>query len=389
MAGDGAAATLNTQGLLALGGSFQVGALMVGTASTDALVLTAGCEVIAVTQTLRAGVVQVAATNAVLDVTEAATLQGGILWVADGGQFDASDLVLAGGVMRLGTSGTVCVGDATGAAGVITITAGAVLSGFGSLHAPVQNEGTIAAAGGVLALYGVLSGGGVARIANTGELYLPDGVASGGQIAFAPGGGTLELFGSAASCAATITGFGVGDVVDIASATLSQARWTPGAGGAIGTLDLGAAGMLAIGLAPGVNPNAAVFDYAADGVGGTAITMIPCFCAGTRLATPGGAAAVERIAVGDRLLTRSGAARRVRWIGRREYDAEALRREPQLRPVRICAGALGGGLPRRDVCLSPQHALALPTPSGLRLVPAVALVDDRSVCREPAEAAAW
>lgn len=51
-----------------------------------------------------------------------------------------------------------------------------------------------------------------------------------------------------------------------------------------------------------------------------------------------------------------------RRIGRAELD-----RNPKLRPVRITAGALGPGLPARDLWLSRQHRLAVTSPICRRM----------------------
>lgn len=386
LAGNGAAATLTTQGLVALGGTFSVDTLVAGAGWLDALVLTADSAILANSVTLQSGVLQIAAAGATVEVAGPLTAQAGLLWVADGGHLTAQSLVLTGGTLRLGAAGMVGVGAQAALAGTLVIAAGGSVSGFGTVRAPVANNGTVQASGGVLAVYGALSGTGVVQIAAGSSLYAPDGVASGQQVAF-DGGGTLELFASAAACAAVITGFGVGDVVDIASGTVTQATWSA-AGASGGTLDLGSAGTLEISLAAGLNIDQPTFATAPDGLGGTQITLVPCFCRGTALATPGGEAAVETIRPGARVLTRSGAARRVRWVGWRTFDPARLAAEAHLRPVRIRAEALGPGQPRRDLRLSPQHALALATPDGLRLVPAVQLVDGERIVRDPAGAGA-
>lgn len=49
--------------------------------------------------------------------------------------------------------------------------------------------------------------------------------------------------------------------------------------------------------------------------------------------------------------------RRIRWIGRREVAAHEMALAPELRPVLLRRGALGGGVPARDLFLSPQHAV--------------------------------
>jgi hypothetical protein len=78
----------------------------------------------------------------------------------------------------------------------------------------------------------------------------------------------------------------------------------------------------------------------------------------------------------------------VKWIGRRAYNAAQVAANPQLRPVRIHADALGPGQPRHDLVISPQHAVLVPTatfPRGL-LVPVAALVNGVSITHETAAA---
>lgn len=85
----------------------------------------------------------------------------------------------------------------------------------------------------------------------------------------------------------------------------------------------------------------------------------PCFTLGTMVATDRGTVAIEDLRIGDLVLTRDNGYRPVRWIGTRRFDAAALARHPQLQPVRIIAGALGEGMPARDMLVSPQHQILL------------------------------
>lgn len=125
------------------------------------------------------------------------------------------------------------------------------------------------------------------------------------------------------------------------------------------------------------------FVIAPDGtvtIGGTD-PFAPCFLAGTRLATPEGEVAVEELEPGDRLLRADGGVTTVRWVGR--STILVLLGAPAARhPVLITAGALGGGLPRRDLRVTGDHALIL---DGVA-VHAAALVNGRSIRRmTPAE----
>jgi hypothetical protein len=111
-----------------------------------------------------------------------------------------------------------------------------------------------------------------------------------------------------------------------------------------------------------------------------------CFTPGTRLATPGGARAIEALRPGDRVLTADNGPQPVLWAGRRRLSGARLCALPQLRPVRIRAAALGAGRPEATLVVSPQHRLLVrgPAPRALWntpevLVAAADLVDDRLV----------
>jgi len=106
-----------------------------------------------------------------------------------------------------------------------------------------------------------------------------------------------------------------------------------------------------------------------------------CFAGGTLIDGIDGRCPVERIRPGDVLRNSGGQLVRVLWVGRRHITAAELARNPKLRPVRIARGALGHGLPARDLLLSRQHRVLFRSPICKRmfgvpevLIPAIQLV---------------
>ena len=112
--------------------------------------------------------------------------------------------------------------------------------------------------------------------------------------------------------------------------------------------------------------------------GSTMLTnAIACYARGTRLAVPDGQALVERLAIGDSVVTASGYVRAVKWIGTRAYAGPFLAANPGAQPIRVHAGAIADGIPMRDLHVSARHALFI---DGL-LIPAESLVNGVSVTR--------
>ena len=83
--------------------------------------------------------------------------------------------------------------------------------------------------------------------------------------------------------------------------------------------------------------------------------VVPCFTPGTTIATPRGERLVEDLRAGDRIITRDNGIQEIRWVGRKDMTGTALVDAAHLRPVMIRAGALGNGLPERDMLVSPNH----------------------------------
>ncbi len=118
-------------------------------------------------------------------------------------------------------------------------------------------------------------------------------------------------------------------------------------------------------------------------------TGVICFTKGTLLNTPQGKRRVEDLAEGDEIDTKDGGPQSIVWIGKRQMTGARLYAMPELRPVRIRAGALGYEEPEPDLIVSPRHRVLLKgkianalfnTPEVL--VAAEDLINDRTVGRD-------
>jgi len=127
------------------------------------------------------------------------------------------------------------------------------------------------------------------------------------------------------------------------------------------------------------------FTYAiTDGVntdtGFVNATSIPCFVAGTHIATPDGDRLVQDLTPGDLVLTQDDGPQVLRWIGTREVVAEGA-----FAPILIRAGTFGS---HGDVQVSPLHRVLIRDSlaellfgESEVLVAAKDLVNDHSVTR--------
>ena len=84
---------------------------------------------------------------------------------------------------------------------------------------------------------------------------------------------------------------------------------------------------------------------------------IICFTPGTMIDTLRGKVAVEKLSVGDKVLTRDHGYQPLAWVGRRDLSDAEMATCPAAAPIRIAAGALGANLPERDLTVSPRHRM--------------------------------
>ncbi len=124
-----------------------------------------------------------------------------------------------------------------------------------------------------------------------------------------------------------------------------------------------------------------VFDSDPDTSSPFTETVTACVCSGALIATPSGEVKVETLQADDLVLTASGEARPIRWMGYRDVVFARHAAPKTATPIRVAAGALGDNLPARDLFLSPDHAVLV---EG-RLIPIRHLVDDREIAPAPCE----
>lgn len=118
-------------------------------------------------------------------------------------------------------------------------------------------------------------------------------------------------------------------------------------------------------------------------------TGVICFTPGTRIRTDRGDVAVEEIVEGDRIQTKDNGLQDVLWKGEKRISGARLYAMPELRPIRLRAGALGVERPDADLIVSPSHRLLVKGAKARALfntdevlVTARDLLNDRNVVRD-------
>jgi hypothetical protein len=256
-------------------------------------------------------------------------------------------------------------------AGTIIGTLGVAVS-FGS-----GNDRLIVAPGAVF--QGTVSGGGginTLELTGSSAGYLSglgSSVTNFGSIVF-DSGAHWTIASNAAGVSGTVAGFAPGDVIHLVGLNETISSY------AAGTLSLTGTQPMSIVFSAPAN-NAFIATPAA---GGTDISLA-CFAQGTCIDTPNGPIRVEHLSLGDRVSVIGNRTRRVEWLGRRQIDCARHPVPRRVQPVRIKAGAFGNGLPRRDLRLSPDHAVYL---EGL-LIPIRCLINHRTIVWEPIDRITW
>jgi hypothetical protein len=115
-------------------------------------------------------------------------------------------------------------------------------------------------------------------------------------------------------------------------------------------------------------------------IGVVNVSSIPCFVAGTLIATPDGQRPVETLCLGDMVVTKDDGPQPLRWMGSRTVEAQ-----DNFAPIRIRANTFGQ---HDELLVSPEHRVLIRDSVAELLfgeqevlVAAKDLVNDRSVTR--------
>ena len=279
----------------------------------------------------------------------------------------------AGTISGLGTSfvnfGSVLVdgGARWELTGSNSLASGSTLTNNGTLS---LSGATLADAGGIINNSRIeldpstlsvasLSGTGMVTIDAGSTLAVAGAVSSGQDIVFDGSGAELDLL-TPLQFSGTISGFADGDIIDLTSVT-DVAGSHADMNTTTNVLTVTEGGQTYQFQFDKAEHFAGDFFRLVSQGSSTLIeeNQIACYRRGTQIATEKGEEPVEMLAIGDLVLTASGALRPIKWIGRRSYGGRFIIGRRDILPICFKAGSLADGAPRRDLWISPHHAMFL------------------------------
>jgi hypothetical protein len=285
----------------------------------------------------------------------------------------------------IGTLAAIHQTGGTLTTGTLTIDNGGSLLAVGTLKGDVINNGVILVnpdsplvngtpTGTISAMtfLGSINGTGTMTFANDGTLEI--GVVGKGETVFMDGKDTLIL-DSPGSFQGLLQSSGDNTVI-LKGVTADTATWLT-----TNQLQFSYKGVVVDSIATTGGYSGASFTLSTAGTDTTmqmAGTGVVCFARGTRIRTPDGDIAIEELKPGQHVVTADGNVAAIKWIGHRRVNCQRHPDPRKVWPVRIKGGAFGRGLPRRDLLVSPQHALFT---EGV-LIPARYLINGRNVVQQ-------
>ena len=265
---------------------------------------------------------------------------------------DAATRVTVTGSLDVDSGGVMNIAAATVAAAAVVVASGGAIAGSGTLEGAVVDNGSITAQGGTLEFTGAITGAGPLHIDAGGTLRL-DVAGTSAPVQFDAGvtTGVLSL-AAVGDLSGAVAGFAAGDLI-IAGDLVGAAMQVGHSGGnTVLSFTNGATPVGSLTLEGTYDTPTLGFD-----AGSGTISDAACFVSGTLIETSAGSRAVETLAVGDLIVTRTGALKPIVWLGHRHIGSRQHPLAERLWPVRVQAGAFADGCPRRDLYLSPEHAI--------------------------------
>ena len=109
-------------------------------------------------------------------------------------------------------------------------------------------------------------------------------------------------------------------------------------------------------------------------------SVFVCFVEGTLIRTATGDVPVEKLQVGDLVVTSSGEMRPIKWLGHRRVDCRRYVNPSLVFPIRIAKDAFGPSRPSQDLMVSTGHSICVDL-CGEVLIPANHLVNGSTVAQ--------
>jgi antigen 43 len=338
-----------------------------------------------------------------INLNTAITVNGGTIQSTSATGISVNNIAvtMGGGTLDAGTnSGTIgntgtisgtgrLIGNINGAGGTVTATSGTVTGGTLTISNNVASTNTLnVLSDTVLKLDGTVGA----------NVNLGVGTTTG-KIEFGNSAALTHFTGSIANLdignsATSVTGF---EFINLQGVTVAQVKIGGVAthifNGSANTVELysDAAGTsliqtLTLSSAPTIGTYLDwMLDSAVNGgvLGGTDVFLssVMCYAAGTAIMTDHGEMPVESLAEGDMVVTMQDGVSvpmPVKWMGVRTIDIANHPQPHTVAPIRIRAGAFAADLPRRDLLVSPAHAIYI---DG-KLVPANLLINHMSIVQD-------
>ncbi len=304
----------------------------------------------------------------------------------DKANYTASNNLLVSGAIALDASATISTSN-------LDIASSGRVTGFGTVIGSIVNDGVIESGAnpdalstqtvGSLIIGSEVTGSGSLAVASGSTLELKSG--SSESVTFSGANGILTLdapdeYTGVITAVKALSAFDKVAFTDISLGSVIGYTHTGDANGGVLSIEEDGSGQSLkfsgsyttsdFVLAAGPQPLSSSLP--------SLLIEVACYVLGTNILTIGGDAPVESLRIGDIVITASGRHCPVKWIGRRSYVGHFLAANPNVQPIRFRAGSHGASLPRRDLLVSPDHAMFL---HG-RLVPARHLVNGATIAQE-------